>query len=411
MLLRASALLLALVAFAACDASRSDTQTGPTVIELSPLAAQVVGQSTAFGLDLFAQTVAGRDDNVMLSPLSASAALTMLLNGTDSETYAQIHTMLGYRDDQDLGAINQAYQSLSRQLLAADPDVKLALANAVFTNSRYTASAPFKATYLSTLTESFGALAQNLDFQAPATLDAINGWASDHTNGRVPKVLEEIDPDLVLLLMNALYFDGAWSTPFDIQATRDADFALADGSTVQVPTMTGTVPALVVGGDGYRAAELPYGRGNFSMVVMVPDGPLAAFAERLRDGLWNDLTARLGAAGDPAEVLIHLPTFTFESDELLNDHLKALGMTDAFHADTADLTPMHDDPRLQVSFVKQNTFIAVDERGTEAAAVTTIGVGAVSLGPHLFADKPFVFAIRERTSGTLLFLGQVADPR
>ncbi len=405
------ALVLAVVSLSACDTVRSDAQPDPTPIELSPLAAEMVSQSTAFGLSLFAETVASRDDNVLLSPLSASIALTMLLNGTDGATYDQIHAMLGYRADQDLDAVNEAYRSLRTQLLASDPEVKLALANAVFTHSRYTAGAPFKETYLSGVTTAFDALVQDLDFEAPSTLDAVNNWASDHTNGRVPKVLDEISPDLVLLFLNAVYFDGAWTTPFDPARTRDAGFVLASGTAVQVPTMMGKVQGMLAEGDGYRAAELPYGRGGFSMVVMVPEGSLSDFALDLRAGLWGDVTTRLGAAGDPAEVLVQLPRFSFESEAMLNDQFQALGMTDAFDAAVADLTRMHDDPRLRVSFVKQNAFIAVDERGTEAAAVTTGGVEAVSLGPHLFANRPFVFAIRERTSGTLLFLGQVADPR
>ena len=405
------ALLLTLSALSACDTMRSEAQADPTPLDLSPLAAELIGQNTDFGLGLFAETAAQQSDNVMLSPLSASIMLTMLLNGTDGDTYAQIHEMLGYAEDQDLDAVNEAYRSLRTQLLAADPAVDLALANAVFTDSRFTAGVPFKAPFLSRMTKAFDALVQNLDFAAPSTLEAVNGWASDHTNGRVPKVLDEIDPDLVMLLMNAVYFNGEWSTRFDPARTADADFKLADGTTVQVPTMTGEVRGLAVTGEGYQAAEIPYGRGNFSMVVVVPDAPLAAFAGELRDGVWADVTRQLAEAGDWGEVLVRLPRFEFSSDELLNDPLQALGMTDAFTAGRADLTRMHDDPRLEVSFVKQNTFVAVDERGTEAAAVTTGGIRAVSLGPHLFTDRPFVFAIRERTSGALLFLGQVADPR
>ncbi len=402
-------LLLVLFALAACDTARPSAQTDPTPLDLSPLAVELIEQNTDFGLGLFAET--GAEGNVMLSPLSASILLTMLLNGTDGETYAQIHEMLGYADGQDLDAVNEAYQSLRTQLLAADPAVDLALANAVFTDARFTAGVPFKVPFLSRMTTAFDALVQDLDFAAPSTLDAVNGWASENTNGRVPKVLDEIDPDLMMLLMNAVYFNGEWSTRFDPARTADAGFELADGTTVQVPMMTGEVRGRAVLGDGYHAAELPYGRGNFSMVAIVPRAPLAELAGRLRDGLWDEVTRQFDAAGDGVEVSVRLPRFEFSSDELLNDQLQALGMTDAFDAGRADLTRMHDDPRLEVSFVKQNTFVSVDERGTEAAAVTTGGVRAVSLGPHLFADRPFVFAIRERTSGALLFIGQVADPR
>ena len=404
------AALLVVLAVAACDTSRSHVPVSPTPIDLTPLATQLIGQSTAFGLDLFAETAAGRDDNLMLSPLSASIALTMLLNGADGATYDQIRAVLGYDADQDLDAVNRAYQSLRNQLLAADPSVRLAIANAAFADAGFVAGQPFAPPFRSAMESTFDARIQTLDFHTPSTLDRVNGWAREATAGRVPSVLTEISPDLVLLLLNAVSFDGDWATPFDRAATRDGAFQLADGTTVEVPTLTGTVPGLTVSGDGYQAAELPYGRGNFSMVVMVPDGPLGDFVPRLRDGAWAEVRTTLDAAGGWSDILVHLPRFSFSTDQLLNAPLQALGMTDAFSS-AADLSRMHADPRLYVKFVKQTTFVAVDEDGTEAAAVTTAGVGVVSLGPHLFADRPFVFAIRERTTGTLLFLGQVTDPR
>ena len=404
--------LLLLAPLAGCDLLGGDAPPEPAKIELSPLANDLVAQSNAFGVGLFAQVAAEDDGNLMLSPLSASVALTMLLNGADGDTYGQIHEMLGYAPEADLGAINASYRSLRDQLLAADPEVAFTLANAAFTNSRYTAGAPFKAPFLDAMRTGFDARITDLDFLAPASLGTINGWASENTNGRIPTVMTELDPDLVLLLMNALYFKGDWSTPFEEDLTAPGDFHLASGSTIQVPTMTGRVDGLTVQGDGYSALELPYGRRNFSMVVVMPDeAPLADFAAELSAGLWADATTRLDAQEAWAKVDVRLPRFSFSYEKTLNDQLQALGMTDAFTPGVADLSRMSDDPSLIVSFVKQNTFLKVDEEGTEAAAITTVGVTTTSLGPKFFADRPFVFAIRERTTNTLLFIGQVANPR
>ena len=281
-MLRLVLMLSLALAVSGCDASSDASETTPTAIEVSPAARAVIDQSRAFGVDLYAEAAAGDAGNLMLSPLSASAALTMLLNGADGETHAQIRDVLGYASGQDLDAINQAYQSLTSQLLAADPSVQFTLANAVFYDERFDQGSPFKPTFLAAMSGPFGALVDGLDFMAPASVDVINRWASDQTNGRVPKVMDEIGRDDFLYLMNALYYKGDWTAPFDPDRTAPADFRLADGRTVRVATMTGSLPALTVQGDGYQALELAYGRRNFSMVVLMPDdGSLADFAADL----------------------------------------------------------------------------------------------------------------------------------
>jgi serpin B len=410
-MLRTLSAALLLVALVGCDATEPDVPTDPTPIELSPLAASLVGQSNDFGTALFAEVAAGDDANLMLSPLSASVALTMLLNGADGETYDQIHEMLGYAPGMDLDAVNAAYESLREQLLAADPNVQFTLANAVFYDRAYAAGAPLKAPFLDAMRGPFDARVEALDFGAPSALDAVNGWADESTNGKVPTVLDQIDPDLVMFLLNALYFKGEWSDSFDEDQTAPADFRLASGETIRVPTMSGEVQGLTVRGDGYQALELAYGRRNFSFVALMPDDGTALpdFARQLAGGLWTDATAQLDALSEWGEVTVRLPRFTFETAKKLNDPLKALGMVDAF-TDGADLTRIAEDDRLYVSFVKQDSFVEVNEEGTEAAAVTTVAVGVESAGPFFAADRPFVFAIRERTTNTLLFIGQVADP-
>ena len=401
--------LLGIAVLAGCDTLGQDAPTEPATITLSSEAEAAVAQSNDFGVRLFDLTAADRDENLMLSPLSASVALTMLLNGSDGDTYTQIRDMLGYGADQDLAAINAGYQSLRSQLLAADPQVQLALANAVFYRDTFgPAIQPF---FLDAMRSSFDARVDGLDFadQTPA-LAEINGWASDNTNGKIPKVLDELDPALVMLLMNALYFKGDWTTQFDEAVTTNRDFTLSNGGTAQVPTMTGDIEARYLETDGYTAVELPYGRRNFSMVVMVPKAPLAAFVDELATGGWAEVTNDLGSDDTWNTVTVFLPRFKFENDEMLNTPLQALGMVDAFTG-RADLTRIANG--LQVSFVKQNTFVEVNEEGTEAAAVTTIGIELTSAPSHpiFVADRPFVFAIRERTTNTLLFIGQVVDPR
>jgi serpin B len=407
--LRTLAVLLILLVGAGCDANE-EALRDPAPLDLSPAARTFVGHSNGFGAELFARAAAGEDGNVMLSPLSASVALTMLLNGTDGDTYAQIRDALGYPAALDLAAINASARSLRSQLLGVDPSVQLALANAVFYDQDYGAAFPLKPAFLAAMRDDFDAPPQALDFSAPVALSTINGWASDNTRGRVPRVLDEIDPDLVMVLMNALYFKGDWTTPFRESATAQEPFTLAGGATVDVPMMSGEVQARLAAGDGYTALELPYGRRNFSMVVVMPEAPLADFVPTLDGDRWGAIAGALGDADEWHRTLVSLPRFRFSTDRSLNAALQSLGITDAFQPGVANFTRLGDDPRLVLSFVKQNTFVETNERGTEAAAVTTGGMVVTSMPQMVVVDRPFVFVIRERTSGALLFIGQVANP-
>jgi serpin B len=236
----------------------------------------------------------------------------------------------------------------------------------------------------------------------------MNQWASDNTNGKIPKVLDEISWEAVMFLMNALYFKGDWTWQFDPDKTKDGDFLMEDGSTVTVPVMYGNVPVKVHAGSGYTAAEMFYGRKNFSMVLMVPQGSVDDFIESFTAEEFQDLTTALDEIPEPVEKDVFIPKFKFDYEKILTDQLKTLGMIDAFDPILADFSGISDTP-IFISFVKQNTFIEVNEEGTEAAAVTTIGFEFTSI-ESFSADRPFVFAIRERTTNTLLFVGKVLDP-
>lgn len=380
----------------------------PEIITLTERADEVIGSSNDFGIELFTRTLAEEPGNLMLSPLSASIALTMALNGSAGDTYSQMHQMLGYPPDMTIGQINEAYQGLVSQLLTVDPKVKIALANALFYRLGFVVKPP----YLQTMEDDFDAEIEGLDFSLPSALETINGWASDNTFGKIPEVLQEISPDAVMFLMNALYFKGDWTYQFDEDETADRPFFLDDGSFVSVPTMAGNVMALRHIGEGYKAIELPYGQTNFSMVIVVPDQTLAGFYPGFTPETWQQLTQGLDAQSQRTETAVTMPKFEFDYEKILNDQLKAMGMTDAFIPFTADFSGISDE-EIFISFVKQNTYVMVNEEGTEAAAVTTIGFELTSVGPGIPSfniDKPFIFAIRERTTNTLLFIGSVTNP-
>jgi serine protease inhibitor len=404
-------LILTLATFAgllSCSKENEEPDLTPKSLDLSALAPEVIAYGNDFGVELFTKVATEESDNFILSPLSASAALTMLLNGCNGDTYDQLKETLKYPENITLSEINEVYKSLVAQLLVVDPKVKLALANAIFYRQGFSVKVPF----LNTMSTDFDAEVAGLDFSLPSALTTINKWASDNTNGKIPKVLDEISDNAVMFLMNALYFKGDWSYQFDKSLTSDRPF-YTDGSTsVNVSTMKGDVGSKVTTGSNYRAIELPYGCTNFTMVVIVPGGTIDDFISSFTPERWNAITSAFDEQEEYGELTVYMPKYKFSYEKYLNDQLQSMGMLDAFNPDLADLSGISD-ASIFVSFVKQNTFVEVDEKGTEAAAVTTVGGFATSFPPQpmqFVIDKPFVFAIRERTTNTLLFIGQVTDP-
>ena len=399
-----------LIASASCTKDQDDNAQDltPGTIELTVGGAGVITANNDFGIDLFARTASEENKNFMISPLSAGVALTMLLNGCEGATYDQLKSTLKYPSSMTKTEVNEAYKSLVKQLLGVDTKVELSLANALFYRNGFIV----KPTYMTAMESVFGSKIQGLDFSLPSALTTINKWASDNTKGKVPKVLDLIDPDAVMFLMNALYFKGGWSSRFDKALTSDRPFYAEGGNTLNVSTMNGDVNVKTCKGNGYSAIELPYGRTNFTMVIIVPDGSLPAFISSLNAGTWETLTGILDSRTEFGKVNVYMPEFSFSYEKYLNDQLRSMGMIDAFESHLADLSGISD-KQLYVSFVKQNTFVEVNEEGTEAAAVTTIGMYATSLPqqPPVFeVNRPFIFAIRERTTNSLLFIGQVVNP-
>jgi len=400
--------LLALTALAAAcsDATAPDPgQITELPRALTSSERSIISASNVFGLDLVARVVAADTRaNVVLSPLSASMALGMTLNGANAATFDAMRDPLGFggltREE-----INTSYRGLIDLLTDLDPRVRFEIANAIWAREGF----PFHQAFFDAVSAAFDARAESRDFDDPATVAAINAWVDEHTDGLIDEIVDSLDPSLVMLLVNAIYFDGAWTTQFDPADTRVRPFTRADGSTVDVDMMSLTdVEVRTGGGPNYGAIEIPYGGEAFSMVIVLPDPGTSAsdVMATLDSGAWDALTA--GLARRELD-LIELPKFTLTYDAYLNDALQAMGMDAAFRpgADFTRMSPRGDE--LCISFVRQKTFIEVDERGTRAAAVTAVGIGVVSFSGFV-VDRPFLFAIRERLSGTILFMGLVGDP-
>lgn len=363
--------------------------------------AEAPGSSFAFGLfqDI---TAYDESDIVFISPLSASIALSMTAAGAEGATQEEMLRTLGFGglSVKDLNACNRGIIDL----LSSDPEgVELNVANSLWVSDRFI----LKSRYIRTAGSEYSARVSNLDFSDPASPSVINRWCAENTAGRIDKMIENIDPATQMYLLNALYFKGMWTTPFDAANTRkDIFHGNRRDSEVEFMHRTASFP-YYIGPEG-ALLELPYGEGSFVMDIFLPAEGVSA--EEFASGLDGEALSTLTGLLQSDRIKVTLPKFKAEYETSLNATLQRLGMRDAF-TPSADFSGMSKEP-LMISEIKQKTFIEVNEEGSEAAAVTSVAVMRTSLAPEppeFRVDRPFVFLIRERTSGTVLFMGLVRN--
>ncbi|HEY2027337.1 MAG TPA: serpin family protein [Gemmatimonadaceae bacterium] len=393
----------------ACAAATGPHDGGAQAATLDALPRSLTGAERStitaandFSLALFrVVSTAQKDQNVFISPLSASMALGMTMNGASGTTYDQMRGALSF-GGMTQSDIDAGYHGLIALLRGLDPAVQLGVANSVWYRSDF----PIRQSFLDTVSTSFGARVAALDFTNPSSVGTINGWVNDATGGKIASIIDTITPKDVMFLINAIYFKGSWRERFDPTLTGDAPFhGVAGDRPMRLMHRTGTVRYFATG--DLQAADLPYGNSAFNMTVLLPgEGhgieALAASLQANQSLFSTDQFREM-------DVDFAMPRFKLEWQRALNDDLQALGMHDAFNS-VADFTRMSPRGReLYISLVKQKTFVEVNEEGTEAAAATSVGVGVTALParPIMRVDHPFVFVVRERLSGTILFMGKV----
>jgi len=382
-------------------------KSSPAPVEGKPIAlsARVASKTTDFAFDLTRKIDATEpaEDNIFVSPLSLHIALGMLMNGAEGETREGIIQALR-SDGLSTDELNKAYNTLLKELPEADNKVKLAIANSMWYRNGFAVKSSFK----DVLSDVFAAQIYGESFDG-STVRKINQWASEKTQGKVDQVIDQIDGGLVMFLMNALYFKGDWAIPFDKNKTRDHDFKLASGGSRKVPMMFLEEKLQGYSDNDMDVVILPYSSGQFNLTLFVPkEGKdVHTLIQELDSKKWE--TIQNGNFN--VKTYLGLPKFTLKYDINLNEVLSDMGMAKVF-TDQAELGGIAD-ASLLVSFVKQNTFLGIDEVGTEAAAVTTIGVELTSVNQPqrtVIADRPFFFTISENTSNTILFTGRIMNP-
>lgn len=400
-------LLPALAFTLSCAAATTEPRGGdaPPLLDAlpRPLTAgeqTIVGAANDFSFSLFKAVNSSPDSNVFTSPLSASFALGMTMNGAAGTTYDQMRSTLGFGTTSEAD-INAGYKGLVSMLRGLDPQVDLRIANSIW----YDKSLSVNSTFVETSRNYFDAQVTALAFTDPASVNVINNWVSAATAQKIPKIVDALEQDLVMVLVNAIYFKGSWRERFDPAQTIDAPFhGVAGDEPAKLMHRNGTMGFL--GAKDYDAVDLPYGNSAFTMTVVLPHAgtSVEAVTSSLQSTAWSTAMGQLRVV----DVDLYLPRFRMEWSRTLNDDLKSLGMRDAFVDGGADLSRIGPSG-LFISYVKQKSYVDVNEEGTEAAAVTATGISITSAPQTVMmrVDRPFLFVIRERLSGTILFMGKV----
>lgn len=387
------------IALVACQDNSPEPDNSPNLRTLSQAEVQVAAGANDFAFNLFEKLQQPTPENTFISPLSVSMALGMLLNGAGNETQQSILNTIEFADFTQ-EEVNAGFRDLTSLLTSMDRTVELGIANSVWYDHNYPVHADFSAT----IQNYYDGKVQGADFGSPSTKEEINSWVEDKTNGKIKDLLESISPNEIMYLINTVYFKGEWTYQFDPTKTKTAAFTNYDNTSSSVNMMFSKGATVNYhSGDGVEVIEIPYGNEQFTFTVVMPGSPSEITT------VANDLTAaklqNWLSESDSVTVELELPRFKLEWREDIKSKLEAMGMI------------MHDYPKLfqnplgvQVSRVIHQTFLEVNEKGSEAAAATAISIeltSAPAKPTRISINKPFLFMIREKHSGAILFLGQM----
>ncbi len=370
--------------------------------DFSKTEAQMAEDVNSFCFHLFQSLGKPYDsENSFVSPFSLSLALSMTAIGADGITAQEMLNTLGF-ESYTVEDMNSYFQKLTEGLGQVDKKTVFEVANSIWVNPELKVYKDF----IHQAEKYYASEIKTADFAKKATVDAVNQWCSDKTHGKINRILDEPDASIMMALLNALYFNGNWS--FEFTRTEKGDFTDIDKHLQRVDMMHAHHNLPYAQSRHFQMVELPYGNEAFAMDILLPDPELSweQVTDSLNSDEWKELTASLF----DREVNLTLPKFKMEFDITLNDILKAMGMEKAFSTD-ADFSKMSPMP-LAIDQVRQKTFVDVNEKGTEAAAVTIVTSKLTSIGPaheriiDFHVDRPFIFIIRECSSQNILFIGQ-----
>lgn len=398
-------LLFTILIFSACSRDLSYEPSLQPMRALTTAENSIKEGAEDFGFALLKKLAEeSPQENLFISPLSISMALAMTLNGAAGETAEAMRRTLKLEELTEEER-NEAFRSLIALLLSADPRVKMEIANSIWIRRGF----PVEEDFLRLNRTYFDAMVQQLDFSDPASLGIINRWVNEKTHGKIDKILDGIPGEMVMYLMNAVYFKGTWKSQFDKNATHADEFFPIGAAAVPCSMMVQTNDAFSYFADEQmQAIDLPYGNGRFSMTILLP--VYGKTPVELLESLDKESLRALPKKFSKQRGTLHLVKFKLEYKKKLNDALSNMGMAVAF-TEQADFTRINRNGHLFISEVLHKSFVQVDEEGTEAAAATSVGIALTSAGDSngfvMVVNRPFLFFIREQSSGAVLFLGIV----
>ena len=369
---------------------------------------EVETMSGDFDTDLFkASFSASENKNVVVSPFSVKMALSMAAQGANGKTLEEMNKVIGLDETS-----NEYFRRLIEDA-AKDGDITLNIANSVWLRQ----GLQFNPAYMDILDSYYMAQASTLDFAEPSSKDTINKWVSEKTNGKIEEIVDKIEPLDIAFLINAIYFNANWSTPFEEGYTSKKDFTLLDGSKVKADLMSKTAHLLYQENNEFQAVELPYGENErYVMRVYLPKEDVKF--DKFVKGIDKESLQQWGGDFGSMKGVLELPKFKTEYSSSMKDILISMGIKEAFNSNSADfskIVTIVDGGIVYISEVVHKTYIDVNEKGTEAAAATSVGMSATSAPQpeemfEMIVDRPFVFTIDDKESGEILFIGAIINP-
>jgi serine protease inhibitor len=378
----------------------------PMIIQLNKKGSDLVNSSSNFGFKVFQETVKSEDEttNLMISPLGISLAIAMVYNGADGNTKTVLENTLGL-NNLTCEEININFKQITEALFHLDNSVNFSIANSIWYRNDFTILPVFK-----DINEDFyNAKIAGMDFNSSNAKDIINGWISYNTDDKITSIIDQVNPDDVLLLMNAVCFKGQWKYKFDKGANFYYDFNLSDGKIKRVEMMRKNLSLPNYSNELMSMVEMPLGQGNWAMDLILPryGKTLNDVVDELTGTEWKSWISSLSG---PSPIQISMPPFKFAYSKNLKDVLSVLGMSIAFDQGFADFSKISTTDKVYISELMHKSLIDVNEDGTEAVTDTSEGTTNSSIGDGMMFNRPFLFVIREVSSGTILFIGKVENP-
>jgi len=403
------ALIAILILCISCEKAPKNT-TG-AIIPLSFSEQEVIESSNNFSINIFKEISIDTNENVFISPLSIGMALAMTYNGAEGVTKTEMENVLGF-ENADSNSINNAYKNIYNNLLLYDEKVELSLANSIWYKQELTV----EETYKNIIENCYYGGINPINTSDPASKDIINSWVEEKTNDKIKDLVKYVSPDDVMFLVNAIYFNGKWKYQFNKDDTYDGTFYKEDGSTVSCKIMAlGESEINTNSTDDFMLVEMPYGDGLYNMVVLLPstnktvNDIIETLNTKLLDSLINTSTTR--------SIQIKMPKFKVEYEQKLNNVLKSIGMPTAFDDQNAEFPHLFKEIKeikgyLYISRVRHKAFVEVNEEGSEAAAATVVAItyDSIDIPETVMLNRPFIYFIRENTTGTILFAGKLIEP-